>query len=745
VSAPRPGLGVRLLVCAAAGGALSLAFPPAGIWPIALVALAPFIWALWGSRPARGALLGLVFGLVFFGATLYWILRFGEMAWVALVLLSALAPVAVGFLAPLVLRAEWPLRSAVGVAALWTVTEWIRGLVPFGGFTWGSVGISQVDDPSLLRLASVTGAVGITFAVVLINACLVAVWRSRDLPGRLVPVAVAVGVALVPFAVPFPVASGPTVDIAAIQVDTRVPAGTTAAEQDVIVAEGHVDQHLTLADDPDPPDLILWGEGALDPVAAADEVTMEQVRAAIATVGIPTVVGAVVRDPDGSETTSTLFFDGAGRQIGRYDKTHLVPFGEYVPLRERLGFIQAIDQIPVDRIPGETLAPIEIPGLPPFATPICFENAFPAITRAAVEAGATFLVVPVNNASYGFTAASEQHLQMSRMRAVELGREIVDAAITGVSAFVGTDGQVSARTELFETAILRGQLTTSRARTPYAATGDVVPWLSLVIVMGIAIAPRRSTAARTEPGPLPATPRTLVILPTYEEAATIGAVLEGVLAAPQHVDVLVVDDSSPDGTADIVRAVAARDPRVRLRERPARSGLASAYLDGFHLALEEGYDLIVEMDSDLSHDPAELPALLDGAGDHHLTVGSRYVPGGSVTNWSRLRVALSRGGNRYARFMLGLTIRDATSGYRVYRRDVLEHLLLERLASEGYGFQIELVMLADRLGYVLGEVPITFREREHGHSKISRRIVAEALWHVTKWGVAIRFGADPKT
>ena len=236
-----------------------------------------------------------------------------------------------------------------------------------------------------------------------------------------------------------------------------------------------------------------------------------------------------------------------------------------------------------------------------------------------------------------------------------------------------------------------------------------------------------------------------MILPTFEERATIEQVLRGVLARPEGVDVLVVDDSSPDGTAAIVRAVAAEDARVRLLDRPRRSGLASAYLEGFRIALDEGYDLAVEMDSDLSHDPTELSGLLQGAHAHDLTVGSRYIDGGSVTNWSRSRVALSKAGNRYARFMLGLEVHDATSGYRVYRRDLLETLMANRLASEGYGFQIELVMLADRLGYDLGEVAITFREREHGHSKISRRIVAEALWHVTRWGVAIRFGTAPKT
>ena len=178
-------------------------------------------------------------------------------------------------------------------------------------------------------------------------------------------------------------------------------------------------------------------------------------------------------------------------------------------------------------------------------------------------------------------------------------------------------------------------------------------------------------------------------------------------------------------------------------ERPPRSGLASAYLEGFTTALREGYDLTVEMDSDLSHDPAELSRLLQGAQQHDLTVGSRYVAGGSVTNWSQARVALSRGANAYARFMLGLPIHDATSGYRVYRRGLLEELLRTPFASSGYVFQIELVMRADRAGFDVAEVPITFREREHGESKISRSIVAEALWMVTRWGLSARLGRGP--
>jgi dolichol-phosphate mannosyltransferase len=151
----------------------------------------------------------------------------------------------------------------------------------------------------------------------------------------------------------------------------------------------------------------------------------------------------------------------------------------------------------------------------------------------------------------------------------------------------------------------------------------------------------------------------------------------------------------------------------------------------------------VEMDADLSHDPAELPSLLSAAHGFHLVVGSRYIPGGSVTNWSRTRLALSRAGNAYARWSLGLPLHDATSGFRVFRRDLLAHLATDPIRSEGYGFQIELVLRASEAGYALGEVPITFRERQHGRSKISRRIVVEALWLVTVWGAQMRFGALP--
>jgi len=452
----------------------------------------------------------------------------------------------------------------------------------------------------------------------------------------------------------------------------------------------------------------------------------------------------VTDDPDGTERTVTLAFDGTGRIVDRYVKVKLVPFGEYVPFRKQLGWISATDQVPVDRVPGNEVTLISLPGLPPIGTPICYENSFPSIDRQMAREGAGFLVVVINNASYDRTAASEQHLQMSRLRAVENGRWVVHAAVSGISAFIDERGDVVDSRGLFEPATMRAMVRASDRRTLYTRLGDWVPWGSTILVVGLIALPRSRRPPRREPRPLPAQPRTLVILPTYNERETIGAVLDGLTATGTQLDILVVDDGSPDGTGAIVRERTDADPRIRLVERPRKSGLASAYAVGFERAIAEGYDLAVEMDSDLSHRPEELPRLLEAAQRYHVVIGSRYVPGGSVTNWSRARVALSKGGNLYARFCLGFGVHDATSGFRVYRPEALEEITATPITSDGYGFQIELVYRAWGLGLSVGEAPISFREREHGQSKISRRIVVEALWLVTLWGLRARFRPDPE-
>ena len=715
--------------------------PPLAWWPLAFFAVAPLLWLLRAAGGRRGAALGFAFGLACYGATFYWIERFGQMAWLSLTLLCTASAVVFGLLAPAVIRRGRPILTAVGLASLWTVMDWIRASWPLGGFSWGSLGVSQVDNQATVRFATIAGVWGVTFVVVAVNALLVEAVAGGGAGRRGGLLGLAAVLIVAPLLIPFSVPNGRDVDVATLQVDVREAASTSAVSEDQGVALLHIAEHAQLASDP--PDLAVWGEGALDPGAANDPRFVANVQRAIAAVGAPTLVGAVLDDPDGTQHTSAILFDGSGQLAGRYDKVHLVPFGEYVPWRDELSWISAIQQIPVDRTPGERVHTLSTAGLPAFGTPICFENSFPELTRAFVRDGAGFLVVPVNNASYGTTAASAQHLQMSRMRAVEDGRWVVDAAVSGISAFVDPTGRVVSQVGLFQPAILRHTVRSSNVITAYVRYGDWFPWLSLVVVAGMVLVPRRRSGVRPAPEPLPPDRcRTLVILPTYEERDTIEWVLARLLALPAHLDILVVDDSSPDGTGDLVRAVAAQEPRVRLLERPAKGGLGSAYLDGFRTGLSDRYDLFVEMDSDLSHAPEELPRMLEAAASGlDLVVGSRYVPGGSVTDWSRSRVALSKAGNTYARLMLGLPIRDATSGFRVYRRRALETLVDMSLHSEGYGFQIELVMRAWNAGFAVGEVPITFREREHGHSKISRTIVVEALWLVTVWGVKARFAA----
>jgi dolichol-phosphate mannosyltransferase len=229
-----------------------------------------------------------------------------------------------------------------------------------------------------------------------------------------------------------------------------------------------------------------------------------------------------------------------------------------------------------------------------------------------------------------------------------------------------------------------------------------------------------------------------VIIPTFNEAENLEEIVGRVRAAVPAADILVADDNSPDGTGEIAEKLAAGDEHVHVLHRPAKQGLGAAYLAGFGWALDRGYGAVVEMDADGSHDPAELPALLAALADADLVVGSRWVRGGTVRNWPRSRELLSRGGNAYARVMLGLSVHDATGGYRAYRAATLNDIGLHSVRSQGYCFQIDLTLRVADAGLRIIEVPITFVEREHGASKMSNRIIGEAFWRVAQWGVTRR-------
>ncbi|MBV8909217.1 MAG: polyprenol monophosphomannose synthase [Gammaproteobacteria bacterium] len=235
--------------------------------------------------------------------------------------------------------------------------------------------------------------------------------------------------------------------------------------------------------------------------------------------------------------------------------------------------------------------------------------------------------------------------------------------------------------------------------------------------------------------------RSLVIIPTYNERENLESLLKGVLAADLSVDVLIVDDNSPDGTGELADGLAAVSNRVHVLHRASKLGLGTAYRAGFKYALARDYERIIEMDADFSHRPADLPRLLLAAMTEDVVIGSRNVPGGRAENWSPLRHLVSKGGSLYARFMLSLPVRDCTSGFKCFRREVLECLDLDDVRSNGYAFQVEMNYLCHRAGFRITEVPIIFPDRKQGRSKMSKRIVIEAaalVWQLRRQSASTR-------
>ncbi len=223
-----------------------------------------------------------------------------------------------------------------------------------------------------------------------------------------------------------------------------------------------------------------------------------------------------------------------------------------------------------------------------------------------------------------------------------------------------------------------------------------------------------------------------VILPTYNEAGNIEAMVRSLGPKLTHEGdrILIVDDDSPDGTGHLADQIAAANRKVEVLHRDEKEGLGPAYLDGFRVALDGGADLIVQMDADFSHDPAYLPRLLAASEIADLVIGSRYVPGGGITEWGQVRRLLSRGGSFYSRAILRVPVRDLTGGFKCFRREVLESIDLNEVAASGYSFQVEMTWRVVRAGFSVMEVPITFRERQEGESKMTTAIVAEAAWRV---------------
>jgi apolipoprotein N-acyltransferase len=515
---------LRLLAAPASGALLAAAFPPLDWGVVALVALVPLLLATETIRPRAAALLGYLAGLTFFGLHLLWIAQFlswtGAVAWLAWGALGAIQAIVVAAFFALV-PATRPLGAwrLLVLPACWAVLELVRAHHPLGGFPWGLLATSQHDAGPLLPLARVVGGFGLAAAIVAVNLA-VALWlravftgeprggapvkRALALGGLPLLVAGLLGARLVVPAAPPP--AGPALDVTVVQAGLRGGHGLAQGQTTQEVFDNHVRRTETLAVTPgDPPDLVAWGEGAAD----ADPLINLDRQAAIARAGAavqaPILLGATTRVDDTHRATEGLLFTPQGQLADRYRKRRLVPFGEFVPFGGVLGRLVPATRegVPYDKVPGERLEPLLLDGHP-VGPLICWESAYPGDARQLTRDGAQLLIILTNNASFGTGAGPRQHLAAGQLRAVETGRTIVQAAVTGPSALIDPSGRTRLETGLYQDTVVRMPAPPRAGLTPYVRFGrGIEAGLLGVAVGGLLLAGllrRRRTATEREPG-----------------------------------------------------------------------------------------------------------------------------------------------------------------------------------------------------------------------------------------------------
>jgi apolipoprotein N-acyltransferase len=486
-----PGRALRLLAAPVSGALLAAAFPALDLGPLALVALVPLLLAVDTVRPRTAAGLGYLAGLTFFGLHLLWIAQFlswtGAVAWLAW---GALSGVEAAFLAAFfaLVPATRPLGAwrLLVLPAVWAVLELVRAHHPLGGFPWGLLATSQHDAGPLLPLARVVGGFGLAAVIVAVNLAVAfwlrALWAAaRDgargrrtlaaLVGLPLLVAGLLGARLAVPAAPAP--SGPPLDVVVVQAGLRGGHGLAQGQTTEQVFANHVRRTEALAGSPGgPPDLVVWGEGAADadPLTSPDR--LAAVAGAASAAGAPILLGATTRLDETHRATEALLFTPEGRLADRYQKRRLVPFGEFVPFGSVLGRLVPATRegVPYDKVPGRRLEPLVIDGVP-VGPLICWESAYPGDARQLTRDGARLLLVMTNNASFGTGAGPRQHLAAGQLRAVESGRTIVQAAVTGISAVIEPTGATRDETGLYQDTVIRVQAEQRGGATPYVRFG----------------------------------------------------------------------------------------------------------------------------------------------------------------------------------------------------------------------------------------------------------------------------------
>lgn len=491
----------RVAAAVLTGATLSLAFPGPDLGPVAFVALVPLLLAIENVSPRRAAALGYLAGFVFFGLLILWIPTdflswtggVGWLAWLALCVAESCFVAAFAALAPATRRlGGW---RVLLLPACWATLELLRAHAPLGGFPWGILGVSQHAGGPLLPLARVIGAYGLSAVIVAVNLALatwlrgLAPWARRP---RLVPAvgwpALAVALVLVGLLAPAPPPpSGRALDVVVVQAGLAGGHGLERGATTQAVFDNFVRRTQALVGGPRP-DLVVWGEGSVDEDPLVNPDRLERIHQVAAAVGAPLLVGATTQAGDGHFATEALLFTPGGQLADRYRKRRLVPFGEYVPMASLMGRILPVTRegVPFDKVPGRTLEPMIVDGSS-IGTIICWESTYPEDSRTLVREGARMLLVSTNNASFGEGPASLQHLASSQLRAVEEGRTLVQAAVSGVSAVIAPDGAASHRTGLYQQATVRVPVVPRAGLTLYARAGRLVEAAMIAVAVATAL------------------------------------------------------------------------------------------------------------------------------------------------------------------------------------------------------------------------------------------------------------------
>ena len=485
------GVQRRMGAAALSGLLLALAFPAFDIGALALVALVPLIWAWRGATPARGALYGFVFGVVFAGILMYWLWYFGIVAIVPVVAGWAAFTALSGYLVGCLNRAG--LRSPWFIAAAWVVPEALRARWPFGGLPWGDLGVALHDFPPARAVASWGGVALVSFVLVVVNAYLVDLAVAVRMHARrsMIVATAGVGVVVVAVAVAdlarYQTHPSGQLRVALLQGNDQDRYLTAEEKQSGYLTE----HHLALADRlRGPYDLVVFPESSLDDFSPESNPRLRSRLVAVGErYGADVLANAAVPAPDGRQFNQNQLYEPNGRLAGTYAKEHLVPFGEYVPFRSLVDWTGIVDRIPYDYSPGKTRTIFRVKGHR-LASVICFESAFAPLVRDFVHRGAEVVVVSTNNRSYRRSANAAQHIAQTQMRAAETGRPFLQASISGISAVIDADGDVRDTTKLFQQTIVSDTVTTTTGETPYVRFGEWAVAASALLLLGAAVASR---------------------------------------------------------------------------------------------------------------------------------------------------------------------------------------------------------------------------------------------------------------